>query len=646
MAPLIVDSKIATRRVVLASAVAAVLSLSACGGGGGVAVADGGSPGPGTGTGTPSPVPSVFQSITLPWQVWQPTTPATPVSSTGKTYYVSPKGSDGNDGLSLATAFATPQKAAGVVQAGDTVLIAAGLYRGGIDMTNHASGQAGKPITFGSLGDGPVVIDGSTPVTGWTQVSGSVWQATASFTPIAVVVNNVPLRQVTSQSAVTSGSGNWYRSGKTIVADFGSTTPSQADLVVPNNNGAQTVVYFYGNDYLTFNGLTVRGSGASGIWGYGSHITVSHCDLEFNGKAGINFMAMQGNANEGNQALYNRVHDNVLLNWPRGNNGFASAGGGWSGGLAFSFSLNGVARGNVVYDNGGEGIISYGSGGGAATGGTLFEQNVAFDNWSVNMYFDNQPGDVARQNILFDHPMDPNTLFYPPTSSQWSGGTPYKYSVCLMLADEYNSSGGPANLANTQVYDNLMAGCRMGINEYAEGALTNPHGLKNALIANNTIILPPTTPAGTFTAGIHLLDNGSANTGSRIVNNVVYAFDNTEPVVWYEGTGKVPGVTIDNNAYFNPGMSAAFWEGLNSVSQLTFAQWQQAAGADAHGLFADPQLAGVTQFQASGSAPYDYRNAMPTAGSPLLGKGTSLASYFTTNLAGTPFSSGWNIGAF
>ncbi|OIQ76882.1 hypothetical protein GALL_414330 [mine drainage metagenome] len=271
---------------------------------------------------------------------------------------------------------------------------------------------------------------------------------------------------------------------------------------------------------------------------------------------------------------------------------------------------------------------------------------MAFDNWSVNMYFDNQPNDIARQNILFDHPMDPNTLFYPPTSSQWSSGTPYKYSVCLMLADEYNSSGGPANLANTRVYDNLMAGCRIGINEYSEGALTTPHGLKNTLIANNTIILPPTTPSGTYTAGIHLQDNGSANTGSSIVNNVVYAFDNTEPVIWYEGTGKVPGVTMDYNAYFNPGMSAAFWEGSNAVSQLTFAQWQQTAGADAHGLFADPQLAGVTQFQATGTVPYDYRNAMPVSGSPLIGKGQSLASYFSTNLAGASFSSGWNIGAF
>jgi hypothetical protein len=562
------------------------------------------------------------------------------------TYYVSPTGSDSNNGTSLASAFATPQKAATVVQAGDTVLIAAGTYHGTINMTNYASGAAGEPITFGSLGNGPVIIDGSTPVTRWTPVSGSVYTATPSFTPIAVVINDVALKQVTSAAAVTSGSGNWYLSGNTITADFGSATPATADIVVPDNNGAQTVVYFYDNNYLTFNGLTVRGSGAAGIWGYGSNIIVSNCNLEFNGKAGINFMAMQGNANANNQALYNRVYMNVLLNWPRGNNGFADAGGGWSGGLAFSGSLNGVARGNVVYDNGGEGIISYGSGGGVQTGGTLFEQNVAMDNWSVNMYFDNQPNDIARQNILFDHPMDPNTLMYPPTSSQWSSGSAYSYSACLMLADEYNSSGGPANLANTQVYDNLIAGCRIGIRDYSEGALTNPHGLKNTLIANNTIILPPTTPQGTYTAGIYLQDNGTANTGSYLYNNLVIGFDNTEPVVWTQGSGPIPGITIDYNAYDNAGDAATFWQGLNTVANLTFAQWQQQTGADAHGQFQDPLLVDAKAFSASGNTPYDYRNAEPAAGSPLLGAGIALPSYFSSTLTGATRSGNWNIGAF
>ena len=591
--------------------------------------------------------------VMAPWRTWQPGTPATAVSTTGKTYYVSPKGSDSNSGLSLATAFATPQKAASVVQAGDTVLIAAGLYRGGINMTNYASGTAGKPITFGSLGDGPVVIDGSTPVTGWTPVSGSVWQATASFTPIAVVVNNVPLKQVTSQSAVTSGSGNWYRSGKTIVADFGSSTPSTADIVVPNSDGAQTVVYFYGNNYLTFNGLTVRGSGAAGIWGYGSNITVSHCDLEFNGKAGVNFMAMQGNANANNQVLYSRVHDNVLLNWPRGNNGFASAGGGWSGGLAFSESLNAVARGNVVYDNGGEGIISYGSGGGATTGGTLFEQNVAFDNWSVNMYFDNQPNDIARQNILFDHPMDTSTWLKPP-SAGYPWNQLYKFSVCLMIADEQGSSGGTggyAHLANTRIYDNLIVGCRIGIRDYSEGLLASAqHGLKNTLIANNTIILPvhPLPPgSSTYTAGIQLQDNGGNNANSRIVNNLIVGFTRDEPVIWSMRRGPLAGIDFSHNVYYNPATPRTLWMGNSFVDKLDLAGWQARLQGDVASRFENPMLAGWSRIAAGDAAAgLDYRDAEPAPGSPLKGSAAALTAQFSSNLAGKPRRGRWDIGAF
>ena len=624
------------------------LALSACGGGG--AGSASGQSGSSSG-GLPA---SSFQSIQLPWHTWQPGTPTTPPSSTGVTYYVSTSGSNSNSGLSPQTAFATPQKAASVVQAGDTVLIAAGTYHGTLIMTNYASGSAGKPITFGSDGSGPVIIDGSTPVTGWTQVNGSVWRATASFTPVAVVVNQVPLSQVSSASAVTPGSNAWYLSGKTITADFGNSTPSQSDIVVPSNDGAQQVVFFYNNDYLVFNGLTVRGSGAAGIWGYGSNITVENCILEFNAKAGLNFMASPG-INANNQALYNFVYQNVLLNWPRGNNQFAQDGGGWSGGLAFTDSLNGVARGNVVFDNGGEGIISYGSGSGATTGGTLFEQNLAFDNWSVNMYFDNQPNDVARQNILFDHPISESQLFYPSTSSNWKNGPPQKYTVCLMLADEYNSSSnGSANLANTQVYDNLMAGCRIGINEYAEGTPTqSQHSLKNTLIANNTIILPPTTPVGTFTAGIHLLANTTADSGTVIANNLVYAFDNTEPVVQIDGTVPVAGISFRKNLYFNPGWTMPFSVDAGGAgSTLAYSAWNSAVGGQEAG-FTDPQLTGVTQFQAAagtyydtGLSAYDYRNAIPLTGSPVIGVGATQT--YTTNLEGSAFfnSSGWNAGAF
>ena len=73
-------------------------------------------------------------------------------------------------------------------------------------------------------------------------------------------------------------------------------------------------------------------------------------------------------------------------------------------------NLRPVARGNVVHMNGGEGILTYGTRGAQPSGEALVERNVVFDNWSVNIYFDNQPGNVARDNFVFNHP----TVWPPP----------------------------------------------------------------------------------------------------------------------------------------------------------------------------------------------------------------------------------------
>ncbi len=657
-----------------------------------------------TPTSTPAAAPSTpatsFKNIPLPFTVWQPGNVVTPVSSTGKTYYVAVNGNDDNNGTSPSTPFATFKKAVSVVQAGDTVLIKAGTYHQILNVLNIPGGQPGKPITFGSYGDGPVVIDASPviPTSSWTQVGGSVWRAPLSKTldgnamaptcvtdpssgnvtngsncqPMAIVVNNQALRPApnNSASAVTPGSGLWAYVNGVLTVDFGSSNPSAADLVIASQSNPSPI-YWYAESNLVFNGLTARGSGAGGIWGYGSNITVSNCVSEYNIKGGINFFGGSGIANTGNQALYNLVYMNAMHNWPRGNNGFAAASGGWSGGLVFTSAYQGLARGNVVANNGGEGIISYGSAPGLQTGSVVFEQNLSMDNFSVNMYFDNQPNDIARNNVLYSTGYDTSTWFQPYSNS-YPWNTMYKFNGGLSIGDECGSSGAnpcSANLAGTQVYNNLIVGARVGIMEYWEGnAMTqNPtnlqHGLKNTLIANNTIILPKTTPPGTYSIGMYLWNNttpsgGNPNTNSFVLNNLIVGWDNTAPVMWYQGSGADPGVTLNNNAYWNAAFANDFNLGFNSVSQVNFAQWQQATGNDAAGLFANPGLTNLRalmnpNYPGPASAVFDYRNAIPASGSPLLGKGQNLSSFpalpnaaFSTNIAGQPRGSSWSIGAF
>ncbi len=515
--------------------------------------------------------PLPYASGTFPFQVYDGVVPQVAPSATGNTYYVSPTGKDTNAGTQAAP-FATPQKAADTASPGDVILIHAGKYYGGISCINGNSGTAAAPITFAPVGDGEVIIDGSVLPTGWLQVSAGVYSAT-SKKPMAVVIDGVPLRPVTGTQTVTQGSGLWsYASGK-LTVDFGNTTPAAADLVLPGT-GSGTVVYWYGINYLTFHGLTIRGSSEGGAWGYGNGVVLQYCKCVFNTKAGINFMSMSSSVSDGCQALYNMVDWNSMHNWPRGNNGFAASGGGWSGGLAFSGTVNGVARGNLVRNNGGEGLISYGSSSGQVTGASLFEHNVMVDNWSMNSYVDNQPNCIVRDNILWFTGYDTSTWLEQP-SAGYPWNSLYKYAVGFALADEYNSSdNGSANLANTQVYNNLIVGHRLGIMDYAEGALTTPHGLKNTKILANTIITMASEPPGSYAAGLFLEACGTNNSGSEIAGNMCIGLGSV-PAFWYAIDAAVTGITFHDNAY-----AGSITDGYNNPASQTLAQWQAASGVD------------------------------------------------------------------
>ena len=436
---------------------------------------------------------------TYPWPVWTAAIPQVPPSATGNTYYVDgTAGVDTNTGKTLAASFKTIGKALSALAAGDTILIRKGLYREPIDLSSKGvpSGTAAKPITIGSYGDGEVIVDGSTKVTGWTRVSGNLWNAPVAFAPVGVVVNDVPLKQVTQGqngstapqvgvAGVISGNGKWYVGGGFITADFGSVIgagdANLADVVVPKVSADQAHVFYYGQNYIKFIGLTIRGSGSNGVWGYGSNITIESCNIKFNGKAAVSFFGDSGIPAVDNAVLTSHIYQNVLINWPRGNNYNAEAGGSWPGTVAWSGNLRPLARGNIVHMNGGEGIATYGSFG-QPSGSALFEQNV--------------------------------------------------------------------------VYDNLIAGCRIGIRDYSEGGTAQKHhDLKNTKIVNNTIIVSTHRFKKASVYGIYLQDNKTPSGTQRnfntvIQNNIVYG-SQSDSLISAGTIGSLDGITLSHNLFFN-----------------------------------------------------------------------------------------------
>src|SRR6185369_10578239 len=162
-----------------------------------------------------------------------------------------------------------------------------------------------------------------------------------------------------------------------------------------------------GQNYFSFIGLAARAASWHVLYSEASGIVFDHCDLKFNGGGGA-FFAAPGDG--GNQRVTStRIWMNVLDNWPRFNNGNCT--GGWPGSLVFYAQSNSTAQGNVIYQNGGEGLIFYGTPTNHTSVNNHALNNVIFDNFSVNLYFDNIQNAVAEQNFVFDHPRDPSTTF-------------------------------------------------------------------------------------------------------------------------------------------------------------------------------------------------------------------------------------------
>lgn len=81
-----------------------------------------------------------------------------PTSALTMTYYVSPNGSDSNDGPSLLAPFRTIQKAADSARAGDTIFVKAGNYSETVKFHNSGS-ESGGFIVFQSYKNDVVNLD-------------------------------------------------------------------------------------------------------------------------------------------------------------------------------------------------------------------------------------------------------------------------------------------------------------------------------------------------------------------------------------------------------------------------------------------------------------------------------------------------------
>ncbi len=285
------------------------------------------------------------------------------------TYYVAPVGSDSANGLTPGTAWATLQKAADTVAAGDTVHVADGNYVG-FDL--RTPGTAADPIAF--LADGANVRitadNDSTP-------DGINIEDSAYATVDGFIVNNrtrAGIRaavsdHITIRNCSCGNNGRW-----------GIFTGYVDDLLVENNETYGSVLE---------HGIYASNSADRPVI-RGNHSHDNHANgIHMNGDASL----------PGDGTISNAlVEDNII----HGN----GAGGG--SGINMDGVINSVVRNNLLYDNHSSGISLYQIDGATGSTGNLVINNTIINasnsRWCINIK-NGSTGITLRNNILYnDHP--------------------------------------------------------------------------------------------------------------------------------------------------------------------------------------------------------------------------------------------------
>ena len=248
---------------------------------------------------------------------------------------------------------------------------------------------------------------------------------------------------------------------------------------------------------------------------------------------------------------------------------------------------NAVIQNNTVYNCWGEGISTW------LADGTVIQDNISYDNFSVNLYVNNARNVVVQRNLVYNSPNNPNHY----ANVQHGAFT---------LADEVIPSNDLIHSSsNNSVVNNMIYNAEFCMFCWTSVANT---GLRNVLIANNTIV-------GNFsTADLQTSSGRVVNNSSLIFNNIV--------------TGNV----------FIPSST-----GLN-ISHNLWGTTPQMSIQGTGNMVRAPLLAGTTagRIPSHGQLTADYFRVLSS--SPALRAGTAVSSV-TTDFFMTPRSPTPSIGA-
>jgi hypothetical protein len=327
------------------------------------------------------------------------------------TFHVAPTGSDAYDG-SASSPWATLQKAAHSVQAGDTVNVSAGNYAG-FDL--WTSGTASQPIVFHA--EPGTVINSRNPRTGdGINLEGASFVTIDGFKVVGMPragIRSVLNQNVTIRNNLTDLNGVWgifsgFSDDLLIENNVTSRSQTQHGIYV-SNSGDRPIIrnnISFGNDDC---GIHMNGDLSQGGDGIISAALVEGNTIYDNGRGGgaaINADGVQGSRFQ-NNLLYNNHASGISL--------FRQDGGGGSS--------NNIVVNNTIVNAADSRFSLYLHGG--STGNTLLN-NIFYNNHPTRGSFDvgsdslsglRSDYNVLMNRLLVDDVIPMNTL------SQWQTAT-------------------------------------------------------------------------------------------------------------------------------------------------------------------------------------------------------------------------------
>ena len=362
--------------------------------------------------------------------------------------------------------------------------------------------------------------------------------------------------------------------------------------------------------YITFKDIEIAFSNGRGIQTEGSHNILTGLNVHHTWGTAIHIF--------GSNTLIenNAVWRGVELNYCGGLGGRRMCNGNWPGGLAWG-EAGGSAppgkanhitvRGNIVYNNSGEGILCM------HTDYSIVENNVVYDNWGLGIYLD-KCGYASIQN---------NLIYYTTDKNWWrtsdSSGNPIRPASGILISNEDTGTSGDTYPLghDRKIINNIIVGTGSGITFWSgngSGGEYDYSRLINDVIAYNTIVEAQNNGTGISIDKPPLA--GLSHTNTRIANNIILQSNGTLAEV-----ETAAGLTFDHN----------LWSRTPPTSL-------QGAGD----VYADPQLVDPNHTRVAGSVDADWYKL--SASSPAINTGVALPG-INTDYWNNPRDNPVDIGA-